>query len=72
LGKRRDLLRRIREAGQARQLELVEVREGASHTVYVLAGCRFTVPRHTEINEHTAEGIMKDLEDTLGPGWWRR
>ncbi|HVA61501.1 MAG TPA: hypothetical protein VNG13_13335 [Mycobacteriales bacterium] len=70
--KRRDLLKHIRAAAQARQLELAQLREGANHTVYTLGRRQFTVPRHSEINEYTAEGIMKDLEDELGKDLWRR
>ncbi|MHB2023337.1 MAG: hypothetical protein ACYCO3_08415 [Mycobacteriales bacterium] len=51
---------------------MIEVREGANHTVYSLDGVGFVAPPHSEINDYTAEGIMKDLEDKLGRGWWRR
>jgi len=30
------------------------------------------VPRHSDINEFTAEAIMKELEEELGKGWWKK
>lgn len=69
---RRALLKLIRDAASARHKELGEIREGANHTIYAVGGFRFAVPRHSELNEYTAEEIMKDLEDELGKGWWRR
>jgi hypothetical protein len=47
------------------------VRQGGQHTLYQLGSTKVSVPRHSEINEMTAQSIMKDLEDTLGKGWWR-
>lgn len=66
------MLKRIREAAKAGGLELGEVREGSNHTIFALGGFHFAVPRHNEINEHTAQAIMKDLSDQLGEDWWRR
>lgn len=70
--RRRELLKRIRDAAKARDLDLSEVREGANHSIFAVGGFEFAVPRHNEINEHTAQAIMKDLSDQLGEGWWRR
>jgi mRNA interferase HicA len=70
--KRRDLIKRIREAARARGLTLELVREGSKHSVFAVGGFEFTVPRHGEINEYTAHAIMKDLADQLGEDWWRR
>jgi hypothetical protein len=30
-----------------------------------------SIPRYRQINERTAEGIVKDLEDELGRRWWQ-
>jgi len=56
--KRRDLIQLLTQHG----CELL--REGARHSVFVnrKAGKATTVPRHTEINEHLARRICKDLE----------
>jgi mRNA interferase HicA len=48
------------------------VREGSKHTIYRCGSQQIVVPRHREINEITALGIMVDLEDELGKGWWKR
>jgi hypothetical protein len=47
------------------------VRQGKNHEVWQCGTTKLTIPRHAEINEYTAEGIMKDIEDELGEGWWR-
>ena len=66
------MLKRIREAAKASGLELSEMREGSNHTIFALGGFQFAVPRHNEINEYTAQAIMRDLSDQLGEDWWRR
>lgn len=54
--KRTELIKRIEACGA------VFVREGSDHTVYrsALTGRIFTVPRHREIDKHTANGILKE------------
>jgi hypothetical protein len=69
--RRRVLLQRIAEAAKERGLLLEDVREGSNHTIYRVAATPFSVPRHTDINEITAQSIMKHLERELGQGWWR-
>lgn len=46
------------------QGEEVATREGGKHTVVSVGDKRTTVPRHTEINERTAQSIIKYLEGT--------
>jgi hypothetical protein len=70
--KRRELLKRIRSAAQPMGHDVDVVREGAKHTIFRVGSVEFPVPRHSEINEYTAQAIMKDLADQLGEGWWRR
>jgi mRNA interferase HicA len=59
--KRRDLERRIREIARAKGLT-VEAREGAGHTVVRVGDAQTTIPRHSEINELTARGILRTIE----------
>ena len=58
---RRDLIKRIskiaKDAGVA-----VEYTEGGSHTKVRMGDKQTTIPRHNEINEHTARGILRYLE----------
>ena len=56
--KRRDLVRHLESHG-CRLL-----REGGSHSVYINPTARkaSTVPRHSEVNDHLARKICKDLE----------
>jgi hypothetical protein len=70
--KRRELIKKITAAARSRGLTLEQIREGANHTIFGLGDYQFPVPRHNEINEYTAQAIMKDLADQLGEDWWRR
>jgi hypothetical protein len=70
--RRRTLMRRISDACSANGLRLVLVRQDGRHEVWDVGGLGFSVPRHRDINEWTAEAIMRDLEPNLGEGWWRR
>lgn len=51
--KRRDLIKKLEAAGA------VYDHEGAEHTIYKLKGINIPVPRHREINELTAQGMIK-------------
>lgn len=68
--KRVDLIRKISRAAKTSHSEWLLEREG-KHSVYTLDGARIPIPRHNEINELTAQGIMKSCETALGEGWWR-
>ena len=67
--KRRDLLQMLASAARSRGLSWVLVRQGSEHEVWALDGRRITIPRHREINELTARGIMKALEEEFGERW---
>lgn len=69
--KRRALIHRIRSAAAAHGMRCVLIREGSRHEFWEVGGFRFAVPRHRDINEWTAEAIMRDLEPMLGEDWWR-
>jgi hypothetical protein len=47
-------------------------REGKRHEIWQCGAKEFPVPRHKEINEFTAEAIMKELQSELGKDWWRK
>ena len=69
--KRTTLLKRIAKAASEAGVKLDLVREGGEHSVYQCGVERFTVPRHREVNELTALGILRHLESEFGSGWWR-
>jgi hypothetical protein len=69
--RRSDLLRRIARRARAGSVEWRLVREGRQHEIWQCGTTRVSVPRHHEINNYTAEAIMKDLEQDLGEDWWR-
>ncbi len=66
----RDLISRIANASKARGLAWVNVRQGTKHEIWQCGTTRVSIPRHREVNELTAEGIMQDLESELGKEWW--
>ena len=69
--KRRALIHRIRLAAAAYGMSCILIREGSRHEFWEVDAFRFAIPRHREINEWTAEAIMRDLESVLGEDWWR-
>jgi hypothetical protein len=70
--KRRALIKRIQEAAAARGLACFLTRQGGRHEFWEVGDIRLSIPRHRDINDWTAEAIMRDLERVLGEGWWRR
>jgi hypothetical protein len=69
--KRRELLKAIAAAARNADLSWALLRQGANHEVYSLDGLVIPIPRHTEINELTAESIFKECEPKLGRRWWK-
>ena len=52
--KQRDLIKKLEEAGYR------WVRDDGGHTIYGKDGCQIVVvPRHREINENLARGILR-------------
>ena len=70
--KREALMQRIRTAAAAENVSCLLVRQGSRHEFWDVGSIRLSIPRHRDINEWTAEAIMRDLESVLGKGWWRR
>jgi mRNA interferase HicA len=66
--KRRDLLTAVRSMAHASETSFDLVRYGASHDIYRVDGLTVVVPRHTQINEMTARGIIRDVQDHLRKG----
>ena len=55
--KRRDLIKKIEAVG------CILIRHGGRHDIYhnPVTGATQPIPRHTEINEHLARKILRDL-----------
>ncbi len=66
--KKRDLVNHLRTIARAAGTDLVFVREGANHEVWAIAGERLVIPRHREINEHTAGSIMRRAAEVTKNG----
>jgi len=62
--KRRELMRRLASLAREHGVEL-EVIEGGSHSKVTIGPARTTVPRHAEVNELTARGILRHVEKEL-------
>jgi mRNA interferase HicA len=69
--KRRELIEKIGRAARDADLSWDTAREGQRHEIWRCGTTRVSIPRHRQINERTAEGIFKDLEDELGRRWWQ-
>jgi mRNA interferase HicA len=59
--KRDDLIRKINKAADSAGTTFQFVRRGGSHDVYRYGAELVIIPRHREINELTARGILRDL-----------
>lgn len=60
--KRRDLMKKLKDAAKERGEELVEKDGRGPHTKVTIGNLTSSVPRHNEINEYTAKGILADME----------
>lgn len=69
--KYRDLVKKIRDAAKAKGVPLTMLRQRGSHQTWMCGHTRVVIPKHSEVNEITAENICKTLEPELGEGWWR-
>ena len=58
--KRRDLMKILQDHAKATGQDMI-VTEGANHTKVTIDDRATTVPRHNEINELTARGILKQM-----------
>ena len=59
--KRVDLINRISKAAADAGVTFEKVREGGGHTIYRYGSQNVVIPRHKEINELTARGILRSL-----------
>jgi mRNA interferase HicA len=50
------------------KIDLEFVREGSNHEVWTIGSERLVIPRHREINEHTARGTIKRAEEMASDG----
>ena len=71
LVKRIELIRQIGRTAQLRGIEWRLQRRGRRHDIWKCGETKVSIPRHNEINEVTAEAIMKSVSAELGDGWWR-
>jgi mRNA interferase HicA len=69
--KRRHLISRVHDRAKSLGKAWESERRGSRHDLFRCGGTVVTIPRHREINEMTALGIMKTLEAELGEAWWR-
>lgn len=63
--KKRDLLKRLGALAREAGVEFTLVRHGGSHDLYALGGRSITIPRHKELNELLARGILRETERYL-------
>ncbi|MFE3544101.1 hypothetical protein ACFXK0_14155 [Nocardia sp. NPDC059177] len=68
--KRRDIIKKIRDAAKAKGLD-VDLNEGGNHSILSVDGVTIPVPRHNEVRENTARTIYEQAESKLGKDWWK-
>ena len=64
--KKREMMKRIRAIADSAGAELVFVLQGGSHEIWNLGGGRLVIPRHRNINEHTANGVLAEARRLTG------
>lgn len=57
--KRRDIVKKLKRLAKEHSLPYYE-KEGGNHTKCYIGEAHVTLPRHKEINELTAQGIIKE------------
>ena len=63
--KRRKLVRLLRVIARSADTEFKFIREGRSHQIWTIGGERVYIPRHREVNEHTARAILKEARKAV-------
>ncbi len=56
-------MRRLRAIAESADVELVFVREGANHEIWMIGTERIVIPGHSAVNEHTAVGILRKARE---------
>lgn len=56
-------MKRLRAIAKSADVELDLVRQGGNDEIWTLAGERLVIPRNREVNERTAEGIIRKAEE---------
>jgi hypothetical protein len=70
--RRSDLERKIAKAAKAAGVEWRHVGSKGNHDKWRLgATVQVSIPRHSEVNEITAESVLKATEQELGERWWK-
>jgi hypothetical protein len=65
--KRTELIQKLRQVAKAKGLTLESVRDTGPHEIFRIGTLTIPVARHREINEHTAQGILKAAENQEAP-----
>lgn len=60
--KRTNLMKELAKRARTAGLPFEMVRQGKGHEVWLFGTYQFTVPRHSEVNEHTARGILAEVD----------
>lgn len=60
---KRSLIKRIRDIAKEEGFELTFARQGRNHEIWIVRNQRLVIPRHRQINEHTAQSIIAAVEE---------
>ena len=58
-------MRQLRIIARSGDVEFKVLREGRSHQIWTIGSERVHIPRHREINEHTARAILKEAREAV-------
>ena len=63
--KRRALIKQLRLIAKEAGVELLFIRQGGNHEIWRISNRLLVIPRHRDINERTAEGIVRRVEEVI-------
>ncbi len=58
-------MRQLRIIAKSADVEFRFLREGRSHQIWTFGGERVYIPRHREVNEHTARAILREAREAV-------
>ncbi len=61
--KYRELIRRLRRIAAEHDSRFTLIRNGANHELWAIRDERIVIPRHREINERTANSIIRHAKE---------
>ena len=63
--KKRALIKQLRPIPREAGVESLFIHQGGNHEIWRISNRLLVIPRHRDINERTAEGIVRRVEEVI-------